>query len=109
MLGVFAPTRGNHYKLSSVHFICSRRGVARKWKCCLPQELSCGLVKGPKFSIEVCRANENQSACRYNGTAIILRASIPLSFGCELRILTEWDLPYVLSSIQIDCAERTPW
>src|SRR5258706_16125882 len=75
-LGIFAAARGDDNELAAVHFEGSGSRVGREGKRCFPKQLTGGFIEGAELLVEVGRADEQQSACGNNGTAVIFRAGV---------------------------------
>ncbi len=54
------------------------------------------------------RANEQPSASRQNGAAVVLRTGVRHSFRDKLGVLAERNPPEVFPCIQVDCIEGSP-
>src|SRR5581483_10055532 len=94
--------------LAPVDFV--RRGgrVARRGQRRLPQQLAGQGVVRVEFSIEVRRADEEQSARRDQRAAVVVAAGVRDPFRNELGILAEWNLPLDGAGVEVNRGERAP-
>src|SRR5262249_46770404 len=103
-----ASTARYDHVLATVCFVHRRRGVARKRKRRLPQNLSATLVEGPELVVEVRSADEQQTSSSHHAAAVVLASGRLHSPSDKRRILAKRNLPDDLASLQIYRIERSP-